>query len=297
METMIPSFNLSSSVVVVSITFIILLVIKSTRKPKNMPPGPPRLPVIGHLHLLAGKIAHQALTKINQKYGPVVSLKLGEVDAVVISSREVAKDVMKTQDPAFANRSASISVQILWYNYADLSFAPYGDFWRQMRKISVLELLSAKNVKSFGYIRQDEISHMVESLRSSAGQVVDLTAKMSSTMCNITCRSALGKGVKDRDALINCMNTALNMAGGFEIADLFPTFKFLHLFSIRKYKLLRMRGKLDSILDQAVEEHRTAQNGEYGGEDVVEVFLRMQKTGELKFPITTENIKAIILVS
>ncbi|KAL8537027.1 hypothetical protein ACS0TY_012277 [Phlomoides rotata] len=288
-------------VTLVLLSPFILFLIKTIRKRKpaenegKLPPSPPGLPVIGHLHLLGGDLPHRALGKVYKNHGDIVYLKLGETSAVIVSSRELAKDVMKVHDLHFADRPNSISVEILWYNYSDLAFCPYGEEWRQMRKICMVEMLSPKNVKSFGYIREDEITTLVKTLRASSGESVDFTETISSFNCSITCRAALGKVLGDRDTLIPLIKTAVGMSGGFELADLFPSFKLLHLFSVRKYKLLGMRRKIDVILDRMVEEHKVKKSGEYDGEDIVDVLLRMQETGELKFPITTENIKAIIL--
>ncbi|KAK4388934.1 Premnaspirodiene oxygenase [Sesamum angolense] len=81
---------------------------KSPRKHEKLPPGPPKLPVIGHLHHLAGELSHRACRRIAQKYGPVIHLQLGEVSAVVISSREATKEVLKDQDlPAQIDLKAS----------------------------------------------------------------------------------------------------------------------------------------------------------------------------------------------
>ncbi|KAL8487594.1 hypothetical protein ACS0TY_024058 [Phlomoides rotata] len=85
------------------------------------------------------------------------------------------------------------------------------------------------------------------------------------------------------------------MAGGFELADLYPSYKFLHPFSLNKYRLLQMRREMDAILEPAVEEHKLNKRGEFEGEDFVDVLLRVQKNEELQFPITIDNIKSIIL--
>ncbi|KAK4388940.1 cytochrome [Sesamum angolense] len=141
----------------------------------------------------------------------------------------------------------------------------------------------AKNVKSFGSIRQDEVSRLIKSLQSSSGEAINLTEKVFAFTSSITCRAAFGKVMRDRDMLIAMLKKAVTMAGGFELADLFPSSKLLHVLSWNKYKLLRMRRKLDMILDVILEEHKLKQSGEFGGEDIVDVLLRMQKNGELQF--------------
>ncbi|KAG8375470.1 hypothetical protein BUALT_Bualt10G0103200 [Buddleja alternifolia] len=270
---------------------------KSHKNYVKLPPSPPKLPVIGHLHHLVDALPHRAVTRLNQKYGPILHLKLGEVSAVVISTREAAKEVLKDQDPACADKPESICSKIMWYDYKDIIFSPYNQYWRQMRKICILELLSPKNVRSFGFIRQDEASRLVESLKSSSGETINLTQKVFAFTSSITCRAAFGEVLSDRDTLIALFRKAIPMGGGFELADLFPSKKLLHLLSWNKYKLLQLRSELDIILDRIIEEHKLKQNGEFGGEDIVDVLLRMMNNGELEFPIGNDNIKAIVFVS
>lgn len=284
------------------LTPVILFLIKP-RKPKpppkphhHPPPSPPKLPVIGHLHHLVGKLPHHALTTLSQKYGPVLHLHLGQVPAVVISSPEAAKQVLKSHDPACADRPDSIGTNIMWHDHAGLAFSPYGEHWRQMRKICVLELLSSKNVKSFGLVRGLEAARLVQFLRSSSGKAVDLTAEVFAVTSASTCRAAFGEVVRGREALIGMMREAVVMASGFEVADLFPSSKVLSLLCWNRYKLLRMRRRVDRILDVIVEEHRAKKSNGSGGEDIVDVLIRMQENRELRFPVTDDNIKAIIFV-
>ncbi|KAK4435791.1 cytochrome [Sesamum alatum] len=296
MESQLP-FSFTTLLLFSSFIFLLIRAWKKPNSPTKydkLPPSPPKLPVIGHLHHLVGGLPHHALRRVAQKYGPVLYLKLGQVSAVVVSSREATKEVVKIQDPACADRPESIGSKIMWYDYTDIAFSPYNEYWRQMRKICILELLSAKNVKSFGSIRQDEVSRLVKSLQSSSGEAINLTEKVFAFTSSITCRAAFGKVMRDRDMLIAMLKKAVTMAGGFELADLFPSSKLLNVLSWNKYKLLRMRRKLDAVLDVILEEHKLKQSGEFGGEDIVDVLLRMQKNGELQFPITNDNIKAVI---
>ncbi|KAL3616115.1 hypothetical protein CASFOL_040409 [Castilleja foliolosa] len=143
---------------------------------------------------------------------------------------------------------------------------------------------------------QDETSRLVRSLQSlPSGEAVNLTDKIATLSSTITCRAAFGEVLRDKDKLIDLTKKASAVAGGLELADLFPSFKLLHYLSWNKYKLLSMRNKLDAILSLFVEEHRQKQSGgEFGGEDILDVLLRMQKNKELEFPITNDNIKAVI---
>lgn len=268
---------------------------------KKLPPGPWKLPLVGHLHHIFGSHPHQAFANLSKKYGPLMHLKIGEVSTIVVSSPFIAKEVLKIQDPVCADRPETLAVKIMWYNFIDVAFCPYGEYWRQMRKICIIELLSSKNVRSFESIRLDEVSHLVESIRSSSLEVpVNLSDKIFFYISSITCRAAFGKVCRDPDTLIMVLKQAVALAGGFNFVDLFPSSKMLHIFCWNKFKLLKMRRKLDSILDDIIDEHEkniANGNGDSGDEDFVDVFLRMKRSGKLEFPITNQNIKAILFVS
>ncbi|KAK4490950.1 hypothetical protein RD792_001671 [Penstemon davidsonii] len=297
MEIELP-FNFTTLILFSSFIFLLIKAWKKSiffpKKYENLPPSPSKLPVIGHLHHLVGGLPHHTLRRVAQKYGPIVYLQLGEVPSVLISSREATKDVLKHQDPAFADRPESIGSKIMWYDYTDIAFCNYTDYLKQMRKICILELLSAKNVKSFVSIRQDEVSNLVKFLRSSSGEAINLTEHVFKFTSSITCRVTFGEVIRDRDNMLSMLKKALTLAGGFMLADFFPSIKLLQVFSWDKYKLLRMRRKLDSILDGIVYEHKLKQSGEFGGEDVIDALLRLQKSGQYQIPITDDNIKAII---
>ena len=118
-------------------------------------------------------------------------LQLGEISSVVVSSPNMAKEIMKTHDLAFVQRPQFLPAQILTYGQNDIVFAPYGDYWRQMKKICVSELLSAKRVQSFSHIREDETSKFIESIRISEGSPINLTSKIYSLVSSSVSRGSL----------------------------------------------------------------------------------------------------------
>ncbi|XP_051137791.1 cytochrome P450 71D95-like [Andrographis paniculata] len=301
MATELITLNYPTLLLLLSPLILLFLIINQRRRcrrnPQNLPPGPPKLPVIGHLHHLLGGLPHQVFAGLSRKYGRVLLLQLGQIPAVVISSPAAAKQVLKDQDPACADRPKTIGFEIMWYNYSDLAFSPYNNHWRQMRKICVLELLSSKNVKSFGYIREDEVSRLISTVQSFAlsQEAINLTKNLLRFTSSVICRAALGKyQAADRDALIEMMKKGLSMATGFELADLFPSSKLLNLLCLNKYRLMWMRRKVDPILDDIVEEHKLRRGGEYGGEDIVDAMLRINRSDDGRDSISKDTIKAII---
>ncbi|XP_027079904.1 premnaspirodiene oxygenase-like [Coffea eugenioides] len=284
--------------------FFLLMVWKTLSKTSKisgkLPPGPRKLPFIGNIHNLFGGLPHIVLRDLAKKYGPLMHLQLGEVSTVIVSSAEMAKEVLVTHDPVFANRPDRLAINIMWYDKQDMIFTPYGDHWRQLRKICIMELLSNKNVRSFSYIRKDEIMKLMKSIRSSQGVPVNVTEMFFRYATFMTCRAAFGTISKDTETMIKCLKEAMVLAAGFDAADVFPSLKILPLISGLKRKLLKMHDKMDEILDDVINQHKLNHksgkmgNAVSGEEDLIDVLLRLQESGNLQMPITDRNIKGVL---
>ncbi|XP_004512032.1 cytochrome P450 71D8-like [Cicer arietinum] len=289
--------------------FVLLLLHWLTKhyKPKTiaykLPPGPRKLPLIGNLHQLAfaSKLPHHALKILSHKYGPLMHLQLGEISTVIVSSPKFAKEVMKTHDVVFANRPKLLSPQILAYGFKDIVFSPYGDYWRQMRKICVLEVLSVKRVQSFSYIREDETTKFIKSIKSFSGSTINLTSRIFSVINSIISRAAFGDKSEDQDEFVSLIRKAIALSGGLELDDLFPSMKPIHILTGMKSKFEKIHKRVDKILDNVVRKHeekraitKDEKKIEAEKEDLVDVLLRVQQSGSLDIQMTINNIKAVI---
>ena len=121
-----------------------------------------------------------------------------------MSSSEAAEEMMRTHDVNFAQRPFLYAASM--YYGVDIAFSPYGDYWRQLRRICAQELLSPKCVQSFRSIREEELSKLIADLYSNAGSSINLNKNIFSLTYGITGRAAFGKKCKDQDAFISCVN-------------------------------------------------------------------------------------------
>ncbi|KAK3005085.1 hypothetical protein RJ639_015538 [Escallonia herrerae] len=261
-----------------------------------------KLPIIGNLLQLASigsVLPHVGLNNLSKTYGPIMHLQLGEGSAIVVSSPEAAEQVLKKNELVFAQRPNFYANEVAGYGHSGLFFAPNDDSWRQSRKICTMELLGAKQVRSFKSLREEEVEKLMVSIASSSGASINLSEKILKTANSIISRAAFGNNCRGADDFCQSLKDGNEFATGFDLPDLFPSLKFLAFFSRAKPMLERVKQRIDTCLGNIVVEHRAKRDFHghtEGDEDIVDVLLRVQESSDLSCPITTTNIKAILMV-
>ncbi|XP_058742874.1 cytochrome P450 71D10-like isoform X1 [Vicia villosa] len=263
----------------------------------NLPPGPWRLPFIGNIHqIISSPLPHHSFKALAQKYGPLMYLKLGEVPYIIVSSPEMAKEILKTHDLSFCDRPNLMLSTIFGYNNTDIIFSIYGEHWRQLRRICVIELLSVKRVQSFRSIREEEVDELVKSIATSERSIVNLSHKISEMTHGIVARAAFGKRSKNEHAFKSAIDEIASLLGGFCIADLYPSIKMLRWMSMAKTKFEKLHKKIDKIMQDILEDHKSIHRGVSKDENIVDALLKIQKENEhTQHRVTDINIKSIIL--
>ncbi|EXB82489.1 Cytochrome P450 [Morus notabilis] len=275
---------------------------KAIKENRRDPPGPPKLPIIGNLHKI-GALPHRSLWQLSMQYGPVMRLQLGGVPAIVISSAEAAKEVLKIHDLECCSRPPLAGPGKLSYNFLDVGFSPYGEHWRELRKVCVVRLFSLKSVQSFRFVREEEIGSLIDSFRGNSftKTPVDLSKKMFALTASVTLRIAFGKKFEetglDNDEFEEIMHRAQSVLGGFTASDFFPFVGwFVDRLTGLHAKLERSFHELDDFFQRVIDEHlnRTTTQEQ---EDVVDLMLRMERDqsefGEVQF--TRDCTKAILM--
>ncbi|KAF7851361.1 hypothetical protein BT93_L4089 [Corymbia citriodora subsp. variegata] len=282
--------------------FMLLKIFKAkSSNALKLPPGPKKLPVIGNLpQLISPELPHHHLNNLAKTYGPIYHLKVGELTLVVLTTPEIAEEVLKTREINYAQKPLFPSLEMMFDKNSSFMYAPYGEYWRQLRKICVLELLSVKRVRSFQSIREDEISNLVQFVRSLQGCPLNLTDKISSCLNAIISKAAFGESYKCQEYL-SALKDAIENAGGFSVVDVFPSLRILRYISGRKWRLDSVRRRCNQISNRILIHHKrlredlsTKEDG-FVKEDFVDVLLRIQETDELGFHLTDEHIKTVIL--
>ncbi|CAN6918986.1 unnamed protein product [Brassica oleracea] len=295
------------------LTFVSLICfVKKIKETKtlNLPPSPPSFPIIGNLHQLAG-LPHRCFHHLSIKYGPVVLLHLGSVPTVVISSSEAAEEVLRIHDLGCCSRPKTVATRKLSYGFKDISFAQYGEYWREMRKLAVIELFSLKKVHSFKNIREEEIGFMVKNVSQLALEhtPVDLSKTFFSLTASIICIVALGQNfnesgfVIEQDRIEELVRDALVALGTITCSDLFPSGlgRFLDWLSGGHKSINKVVEELDAFYQHVIDDHLKP---EAAGKkvvdsqaDIVALLLdMMEKQGKKDyFQLNISNIKGVLM--
>ncbi|KAF8783891.1 hypothetical protein HU200_000340 [Digitaria exilis] len=283
---------------VIPFVFLALSRRKDPQQRLRLPPAPWALPVIGHIHHLAGGAPpHRALRDLARRHGQLMMLRFCELTVVVASSPAAAREILKTHDVTFASRPVGPMLELAFQSANGVIFAPYGEGWRQLRKICAVELLSSRRVHSFFPVRDHELRRLLRSVASAAAAArtpVNLTSGLKAFAADSTVRAIIGGRSEHRDAFLRLLEEALKIIPGMTLPDLFPSSRLAMMLSRVPRKVKQRRDGMLAIIDPIIQEHqdRRAAGVDDEDEDLLDVLLRLQEDMDFQEPLTTANIKS-----
>ncbi|KAL3512698.1 hypothetical protein ACH5RR_025415 [Cinchona calisaya] len=268
-----------------------------------------------------GIYPHRSLQKLARKHGPIMSLQIGSVKALVISSAEAAQEIMKTNELNFLNRPESEVTRKLLYDLKDVSVAPYGEYWRQMKSICVLQLLSNKRVQSICYIREEETDLLINKIgegsridSSSGGGVLNLSEMFMTLTNDVVSRAAFGRKYSEGESgrkFMKMMSEFVSVLGIFDFGTFLPWLGWIDRVNGLTDKVERIAKEMDEFLEGVLEEHidgdrrkkylerkvtRDHENdGDQSREDFANVLLGIYKDKAAGISIDRDGIKALLV--
>ncbi|KAM1758290.1 hypothetical protein ACFX11_007435 [Malus domestica] len=269
----------------------------SKSKNKMLPPGPRGFPIFGSLHLL-GKFPTMDLRQLAQKYGDIMYLRLGLQHTVVVSSARAAELFLKTHDLNFASRPPNEGAKHLIFGQKSLSFAEYGSYWTNMRKICMLELFSNQKINSFKSMRREEVALLIKSVQEDANnrRIANLTDKVMSLGIDMTCRMVFGKKYKDEEfggrGIVSVMKEGLKLAAAPNLGDFFPCIAPLDLQGLTK-RMKAVNKVFDDFYEKIIDDHLQSKDAERT-KDFTDAMLSYMGSEESDYRIERLNIKAMM---
>ncbi|XP_031498908.1 geraniol 8-hydroxylase-like isoform X2 [Nymphaea colorata] len=272
------------------------------RKTSKLPPGPVGFPVVGSL-LELGRMAHESLARLSQLHGPLMALQLGFITTVVVSSAEMAEQVLHKHDQAFAGRSVRDVVTVFDYHHHSLVFSQHGTRWRELRRICNMELFTPKRLDMLAGARQEKVHALLRHVHKAcaAGRPVDVGLCAFGTTLNLVANTIFSKDVVDLESesaggFKNLLWEILDLNAKPNLSDLFPALRWADPQGMRRRNatlIKRLYDAFDQVIDKRMESDAPAHGGEkkkYG--DFLEVLLAL--TREPSSGFTRENIRPLL---
>uniref|UniRef100_A0A803NFH2 Cytochrome P450 n=1 Tax=Cannabis sativa TaxID=3483 RepID=A0A803NFH2_CANSA len=294
------------------ITIIILIFfikIKNKKHYKNLPPSPPSYPIIGHLHLLKPRV-HRIFHSLSAKYGDVFTLWFGSRRVVVVSSPSAVEECFTKNDIVLANRPPLLMGKHISYNYTTIVAAPYGDHWRNLRRIGAVEIFSTARLNLLLNIRKDEIDRLLRkinrSISSSTDRAVEMKSMLTELTFNIVMRMMAGKRYYGDDVTDDVearkfreiMKAVFENGGAGNQADFLPILNWVP--NSYEKRIEKLAKKTDSFLQGLIDEHRNRkdddddQNSNLDRNTMIDHLLTLQQSQPEYY--TDQIIKGFVLI-
>ncbi|KAL9433028.1 hypothetical protein AB3S75_027940 [Citrus x aurantiifolia] len=249
---------------------------------RKLPPGPMPYPVIGNLLELGAK-PHRSLAKLSKIYGPVMSLKFGQVTTVVISSATTAREILQNQDTSFYNRTVPDALRAHQHDEFSMGWLPLSTPRTNLRKICNSHIFTTQKLDANQHLRRKRIQQLLAYAQENcrAGKAIDIGQAAFNTTLNFLWNTIFSVDLADhssdtarefRDMVWGIMAEA----GKPNLSDHFPVLKKLDPQGIRR-RMTKHFGKMlevfDCLIDQRMKLRQEHGSTEY--KDILDTLLNI----------------------
>ncbi|XP_040985756.1 geraniol 8-hydroxylase-like [Juglans microcarpa x Juglans regia] len=229
--------DLSNTLLCLCITWVIIQafrIVRSTATPKKLPPGPKPYPIIGNL-LDVGDKSHKSLAMLAQIYGPIMCLKLGQVTTIIISSAQMAKEVLRTHDQQLSSRTIPDALRAHKHDELGMAWIPVSTKWRNLRKICNGQLFSNRALNDNQDVRRMKLQELLAETHQSSltGEAIDIGMVAVKTTLNLLSNTVFSLDLANSDS--DMAGEFKEIAGGImrevgkpNLVDYFPLLKKIY---------------------------------------------------------------------
>ncbi|GAB4830274.1 hypothetical protein Ancab_040680 [Ancistrocladus abbreviatus] len=257
---------------------------------RQLPPGPFPLPIFGNLFQLGSK-PHKSLTQLARIHGPLMTLQLGQVTTIVISSSDMAKQVLQKNDLAFSSRYVVDALHALNHHEFCIGVMPASATWRNLRKICNSQLFSNSSLNASQNIRRKKVENLLSNIQTScqAGVAVDISQETFTTALNLLSTAFFSFDLLDPRSQTASEFKKLMVEISLEIgkpnfADYFPVLKRIDPQCIRRRLTIHFKKMID-LFNEMIDQRLQARNqGLSENKDVLDALLDISQknNGELE---------------
>ncbi|KAJ9539452.1 LOW QUALITY PROTEIN: hypothetical protein OSB04_032185 [Centaurea solstitialis] len=290
-------------------TFILLLSLLSTfiytitisgHRNSRLPPGPYPFPIIGNLLKLGDK-PHHSFATLSKRYGPLMSLKLGNRTTIanfptVVSSPNIAKEFFQTHDREFSSRSVPATGQFVDHHKYSMVWLPVGKQWRRLRRISKEYLFSLQCLDGSEGLRAEKMQELVNHVNQCCAheKEVHISAIAFTTTLNILSNfifsTDFAQYVTSSQEFMEVVSALMDAAAKPNLADFFPILKSLDLQGLlRRSNVGMAMGRVwDGIIDQRLQTRSSSSSYDNDitlstNNDVLDLLLNLQMKDKCEF--------------
>ncbi|KAF8691188.1 hypothetical protein HU200_040306 [Digitaria exilis] len=273
-----------ASFLLVCTTSLLLIILSSyiyqllERTRSRLPPGPVPLPIIGNLLDVASKLPHRSLWRLAERYGPLVSVRIGAAVVVVVSSPSTAREVLKTHNGSITGRRPPDAWNGAGHATNSLFTLSPGRRWRELRRIGAEHLLSPRRLDGHG-LRHAMRAALLDMRRrisksatdTAAAKPVEVGGVAFETMAELMWRAMFSCGLDAATLreLHGVAREAVRLALTPNVSDFFPAVAAMDLQGVRR-GMAKQVGKVYELIDQEIDKRRRAREETGGGGGIVD---------------------------
>ncbi|KAL5751048.1 hypothetical protein ACOSP7_025651 [Xanthoceras sorbifolium] len=269
-------------------TWLFLLALRSISRGRKassgeLPPGPTPFPIIGNLLKLGDK-PHKSLANLAKIHGPVMSLQLGQVTTIVVSSATLAKEILQNHDMSFCNRTVPDALLAKQHDEFSMAWLPVSTAWRNLRKISNSHIFTSQKLDANQYLRHQKIQQLLAHVQEScrAGKAIDIGQAAFNTSLNLLSNTIFSVDLADPSSenareFKRLVWDMMVEAGKPNLGDYFPMIRKIDPQGIRR-RMTNHFGKMLELFDRMIDQ-RLKQRELLGSEskDVLDTLLNIRE--------------------